>query len=98
MASTKQTTDMGTGNKGKTEGGKTTAESGADEQDSSMHASTDAVPVSEEFQKATHKLLSKANKHHVMHVRNAVNTQEDKLRREEKPDELSAKDMPESPY
>ena len=95
MAIDKQTTDESTGGKVKTPSGNKTAEAGADEQ-SGMHTSTDEVPVSEEFQKATHALLAKANKHHVMHVRNAVNTQEDKLRREEKPDELSDSEMPTS--
>ena len=95
MATPKQTTDGDMGGKVKTPAAKPTAEEGDDEQ-SGMHASTPEVPVSEEFQKATHALLSKANKHHVMHVRNAVNMQEDKLRREEKPDELSDADMPTS--
>ena len=92
MATEKQTTDGGTGGKIKTPANKPTAEGGDDESD--MFKSTDEVPVSESYQKATHALLNKANKHHVMHVRNALNTQEDKLRREEKPDTLSDSEMP----
>jgi len=92
MATPKQTTDGGEGGKVKTPSGKPTAEKGDDESD--MFKSTDEVPVSEAYQQATHALLHKANKHHVMHVRNALNTQEDKMRREEKPDTLSDADMP----
>ena len=71
-------------------------------EDSGVHASSDAVPVSEKFQQATHKLTSKANKHHLSHMRSKINDREDQLREEEMskkgkkptPDTFTAEDMP----
>lgn len=95
MASSKQTTDGSEGKEGKTPSHSKTAETGADEQDGMM-TSSDKVPVSEAFQGAVHSLVSKANKHHIMHMRNAISTREDKMRAEEKPEDdmMSDKDMP----
>lgn len=96
MATPKQTTDGASGKTAKTPSGSDTAESGTDEQcaDGDCMKSTDQVPVSEEFQGAVHKLVSKANRHHIMHMRNAISTREVKMRAEEKPDEFSDKEMP----
>ena len=41
----------------------------AEDEGSELHSSTDEVPVSEEYQAAAHKLVGKANKHHLSHLR-----------------------------
>lgn len=45
---------------------------------------SEGVTVPEEFQQATHELLSKAkDKHHLNHVRDRVYQKEDEMRKEE---------------
>jgi len=58
---------------------------------SSLHTSTDEVPVSEEYQKRSHELTSKANKHHLSHLRSKISDREDEIRAEERMAEKKSK-------
>jgi len=57
----------------------------------SLHHSTSEVPVSEEFQKHAHKLVSKANKHHLSHLQSKISDRHDEIRAEEKMSEKKSK-------
>lgn len=61
----------------------------------------EGIDVPEEFQQAAHKLVSKASKPHLNHLRNKINSREDELRDEEmskkgKDGKLSIDDAPSS--
>lgn len=52
-----------------------------------LHSSTDEVPVSEEFQRHAHKLVGKANRHHLSHLRSKISNREDELSKGEEEEE-----------
>lgn len=56
-----------------------------------MHSSSEEVPVSEAFQKHAHKMIKKANKHHIQHIRSKLNEREDEMRKEEMAKEKKGK-------
>jgi hypothetical protein len=49
------------------------------------------VVVSEEFQKAAHKLIHKASKHEVKHIHDRANMRDEELRKEQQAQEETAK-------
>ncbi len=72
------------------------AESLAEQKKEEMSGSE--VPIPEEFQKQTHALLHKANKHQVKHVHDVAYAREAELNKSDKhskaPLEFSTADMP----
>jgi hypothetical protein len=74
-------------------------------EDSGIHESSPEVPVSEKFQQHAHRVISKANKHHLSHLRSKISDREDEIRQQEQskkqkgkgqgPVEFDSSDMPE---